>query len=169
MKNKMKTLLGVAVIGVLLSVAGTQPAVATALRTLVLTTLTATTGTITTLSGTTGSIASLTASTLFRGPVPTAQTIGAGGTIAADACGGIKQITSASDVTTDTTNTFTAPSTAGTCDMLILNVGVHQVLLDANTLFPLPGGIASLRLDSGGSVRVWSNGTTWYHGNATEY
>jgi hypothetical protein len=179
--NKLKKMvLGAAGLGVLLAVtAPFFPAQATAVRTLVLTTITATTGTITTLTSTSGtvttlgsttaSISSATVSTAFRGPAPAAQTLAAGGTIAADACGGVKAISSASNVTTDTTNTIAAPSTVGYCKMLVINTGSFQIALDANTLFPLAGSAASLKLDSGGSVWVWSNGSAWYHGAFTEY
>lgn len=104
------------------------------------------------------------------GPTTATQTIAAGGTIAADACGGIKRITSASDVTTDTTNSIAAPAAANTgCELQIVNVGAHQILLDYNTAFPTNTGAASMRLDAGGSVKVISDGTNWWHGAWTEF
>jgi len=104
-------------------------------------------------------------------PVPATQTVAASFTITADACGGIKRVTSASDVTSDTTNTFTAPAASNKgCKMFVKNVGVHQVILDFNTLFAGgAGGAASLRLDTGGSVIVWSDGAAWHFGPWTEY
>lgn len=106
----------------------------------------------------------------IRTPAPTTQALAAGFTITADACGGVKRVSATADVTSDTTNTFTAAATAGECKMLIINVaGSHEILLDGNTEFPLAGGAASLRLAAGGSIWVWSNGTQWYHGPYTEY
>lgn len=106
----------------------------------------------------------------LRGPTPTVQALAAGFTIAADACGGVKLVSATAVVTSDTTNTFTAAATAGKCDMLVVNSSTsHEILLDNNTEFPLAGGAASLRLAAGGSIRVWSDGTQWYHGAYTEY
>lgn len=102
-------------------------------------------------------------------PAPAVQALAASFTITADACGGIKLVSATATVTSDTTNTFTAAATAGSCQMLVINTGTNEILLDANTEFPLPGSVASLRLASGGSVLVYSNGTTWYHGVYTEY
>jgi len=48
-----------------------------------------------------------------RTPAAT-QTIAAGGIIAADSCGATKRITAAGAVTTDTTNSLTAPAAANT-------------------------------------------------------
>ena len=109
--------------------------------------------------------------TKLLAPIPATQTVAAGFTVTADACGGLKRITSASDVTSDTTDTFTAPAAANTgCRMLIKNVGVHQTLLDFNTKFPVgAGAAASLLLDKGGAVSVVSDGTSWHFGAWTEY
>lgn len=97
------------------------------------------------------------------------ETIAAGGTITANACGGLKRINAASDVTTDTTNTLTAPSTAGRCRMLIVNVSATQTIyLDSNSLFGVTSA-ASLPIGPKGSVLVWSDGTVWWHSAWTEY
>lgn len=71
---------------------------------------------------------------------PAAETIGAGGTITADACGGTKRVTSTAARTTSTSNTFTAPSAllAG-CEMLLVNVGAFAITLDNNANFMTPG------------------------------
>lgn len=81
----------------------------------------------------------------LRVALPSAQAIGATGTITADACGGIKRITSVGNVTTDTTNTFTAPGAANAgCLMRVCNVdSADTITLDDNALFlTLSGDIA---------------------------
>lgn len=96
------------------------------------------------------------------GFMPAAQTIAAGNVITADACGMLKQITSAGAVTTDTTNTFTAPSAANTgCIMTLVNVGSQNITLDNNALFKSAGG-ADVVMTGNDSVVVASNGTLWY-------
>lgn len=101
--------------------------------------------------------------------VPSTETIAAAATITANACGGLKRITSADDVTTGTTNTFTAPSSSNTgCRMLVVNVGTKTIYLDANTLFPVTSA-ASLPIGPNGSVEVWSDGTYWRHSDHTEW
>lgn len=102
--------------------------------------------------------------------VPASEVIGAGGTITADACGGLKRISATADRTTDTTNTFTAPSAANKgCKMLVVNVSATQTIyLDSNTLFPVTSA-ASLAIGPKGSVWVVSDGTTWHHSAWTEY
>lgn len=106
----------------------------------------------------------------FLGLTTATQVIGAGGTIAADACGGIKRISAATDVTTDTTNTIAAPSASNTgCEMLIVNVSATQTIyLDSNTIFPVTSA-ASLAIGPKGSIKVFSDGTNWWHGAWTEY
>jgi hypothetical protein len=99
--------------------------------------------------------------------VPSTQTVSGGFTITADACGGLKRVTGTG--TSDTTNTFTAPSAANKgCRMLVVNVGATDIVLDANTLFPVTSA-ASLTLATNGSIEVWSDGTYWRHGYWTEY
>lgn len=75
------------------------------------------------------------------GPVLATQVIAATNTIAADACGGIKRISSATAVTTNTTNTFTAPAAANTgCIMQVCNVNAADAItLDDNALFNASG------------------------------
>lgn len=102
--------------------------------------------------------------------VPATQVIGAGGTIAADACGGLKRISATADRTTDTTNTFTAPAAGNVgCKMLVVNVdSVDTIYLDANTAFPVTTA-ASIALGPKGSITVVSDGTYWHHSSWTEY
>ena len=97
---------------------------------------------------------------MIRAIVPSSQTIAAGNTIAADACGSIKQITASGGVTTDTTNTFTAPAAGNSgCCMDVINVGAQTITLDENANFVSAGDVA---LGAGDTARVCSNGTTWY-------
>lgn len=104
----------------------------------------------------------LTVNGKILGPVPTAQTIGAGGTITADACGGIKKISSAGSVTTDTTNTFTAPAAANTgCVMHLVNSGSNNIVLDNNALFVSAGG-ADVTVTANDTLLVGSDGSKWY-------
>jgi hypothetical protein len=91
--------------------------------------------------------------------LPTSETIAGGGTITADACGGNKRITSASAVTTNTTDTFTAPSAnnAG-CMMQVCNANATDAItLDKNANTLLVGG-ADVVLAAGCCVDVVSTG-----------
>ncbi len=100
---------------------------------------------------------------------PSAQTIAATNTITADACGGVKQITAAGAVTTNTTNTFTAPATANAgCCMDVINVGANAITLDNNANF-VSAGAADVVLGAGDTVRVCSTGDSgkWYQIGAT--
>lgn len=178
MKNLKAKYLGAAVLGVLLAGAFATDVVARSTgwlygRTLRVASTEGRDGTVTNTLGD-GDVyvqGDLEVGTKILGPVPATQTVAATFTIAADACGGIKRVTSASDVTSDTTDTFTAPAVGNKgCKMLVKNVGVHQILLDFNTKFPVgAGGAASMRLDTGGSVLVESDGTSWHFGPWTEY
>jgi len=97
----------------------------------------------------------------FQVVSPAAQTISAGNTIAADACGTVKKISAASAVTTATDNTFTAPAAANTdCIMDVLNVGQFTITLDQNANFETISA-ADIVLQSSASVRVVSDGTDW--------
>lgn len=174
MKMKKSSVLGLAAAGVLLA-ALAVPAFATRLGTLVVTVLTATTSTITTLTATsltatTATVATMTNSTAQYTVVPATQTLTAGFTITADACGGLKRINGVGDLTSDTSNTLTAPSSSNAgCRMLIVNVdSVDTFYLDSNSLFGVTSA-ASLPIGPKGSISVWSDGTVWWHGAWTEY
>lgn len=97
-------------------------------------------------------------------PIPTSQTIAGGDTVTADACGGVKRISSAGAVTTSTTNTFTAPaaSNAG-CVMSVCNVGANNITLDNNANFKSPGG-ADVVMTADDCILVGSTGASgvWY-------
>ena len=102
-----------------------------------------------------------------RALLPATQTIAAGNTITANALGGIKRITAAGPVTTDTTNTFTAPSTANAGGfMLVVNVGAQAITLDFNALF-VSAGAADVVLGAGDTVLVACDGSKWYQISAT--
>lgn len=94
--------------------------------------------------------------------MPATQVIASGGTIAADACGGLKRISSASAVTTDTTNTFTAPAAGNAgCLMLVCNMNASDAItLDVNALTKLVGG-ANVALAASACLAVGQDGTTW--------
>lgn len=135
------------------------------------------TGTGVAVFGTTPTIgtAILTAPTItlgnLNGAVPATQVIGAGGTIAADACGGIKRISSATAVTTDTTNTFTAPAAANAgCVLNVCNENASDAItLDNNALFQsaAAGNVVVGALDC---VQVVSSGGSgkWYQISALQ-
>lgn len=93
---------------------------------------------------------------------PAAQTIAAGNTITADACGTIKAVSSAGAVTTSTTDTFTAPSATNSgCQMDLCNVGANNITLDNNANFKSIGG-ADIVLTPDDCTQVASDGTDWY-------
>ncbi len=97
---------------------------------------------------------------------PSAETIAAGATVTANACGGLKKVTSTAARVTDTTNTFTASSTSyDGCCMDVMNTGTFTITLDQNAKFKTSGG-ADVSLVAGGIVRVCSNGTNWYQTTA---
>jgi len=99
----------------------------------------------------------------FQVVSPVAQTIGSGGTIAADACGGVKRITAIGTYTTDTTDSFTAPAAANKdCYMNVINVSTNTITIDDNAHFFATG--ANIALGAGDTVRVVSSGAAgaWY-------
>lgn len=118
-------------------------------------------GTFTATGGAT-SVSSITVNTGLLVPVPDAQTIAAGNTIASDACGGIKRITAAGAVTTDTTDTFTAPSAANTgCIMHLVNTGAQNITLDNNALFVSAAG-GDVVVTANDALIVACDGSKWY-------
>jgi hypothetical protein len=95
-----------------------------------------------------------------------AQTIAATNTIAADACGGIKQITASGAVTTNTTDTFTAPAAGNSgCVLHVCNVGAQNITLDNNAKF-YSAGAADVVMTPNDCVVVANNGTAWYQVSA---
>lgn len=94
--------------------------------------------------------------------VPATETIASGGTITANGCGGMKRISAATSVTTDTTLTFTTPSSSNSgCIMDIVNVSTLTITLDTNALF-VSSGAANVALTGNDAVRVGTDGNVWY-------
>lgn len=99
--------------------------------------------------------------------VPDSETIASGGTITANACGGIKRIDSGSAVTTDTTNTFTAPAEENRgCVMYVCNTNASDAItLDDNAnaeLSGIAGGTpGNTALGAADCVTVGSDGSVW--------
>lgn len=93
------------------------------------------------------------------------QSIGAGGTVSANACGGVKDITSAGDVTTSLSNTFSTPGANNDgCIMHVCNRGSFNITLDSNGNFVSDADIV---LTPNDCVDVESNGTTWIENAAS--
>ena len=98
----------------------------------------------------------------FSVPHPAAETVTAGMTITADACGGVKRITAPTARTTDTTNTFSASTGVITgCVMDVINVSTVSITLDTNLQNNLAGA-ADVVLGASDTVRMYSSGTAWY-------
>lgn len=95
------------------------------------------------------------------GPQPATQTVAAGDTVVANACGGIKRVSAAGAVTTSTTDTFSTPaaSNAG-CAMTVCNVGTNTITLDNNANFKSIGG-ADIVLTADDCTQVESDGVVW--------
>lgn len=101
---------------------------------------------------------------------PATQTIAATDTITADACGTIKPVDSAGAVTTNTTNTFTAPAAANSgCIMHICNVGAQDITLDNNANFK-SAAAGDITLTASDCVTVGSTGAggAWFQLTAVE-
>ena len=81
------------------------------------------------------------------------QTVTAGGTITADACGGVKRLTAASAVTTNLLTTITTASAANAgCRMTVCNLGVtHPITLDANDTYITRDGLNTVLRPLGSS------------------
>ena len=80
---------------------------------------------------------------LFHTAIATATLSDAGTISLAGACNGLVRLSVLGDVTTNTTNTFTAPTAANTgCVYYILNTGGGTITLDDNALFNVPANVA---------------------------
>ncbi len=101
---------------------------------------------------------------LVVSPPPT-QTLANGDTITADACGTIKKISITGATITDTTNTFTTPSSAndGCCmDIILVDTAPGLILtLDANPNFKTNGGTNQM-MDVNDALRVCSTGVAGF-------
>jgi hypothetical protein len=97
---------------------------------------------------------------------PSTETIAAGATITADACGSVKNVTASAPVTTSTTNTFSAPETGSAgCVMTVCNQGTNTITLDSNANFP-GSGAANVALTADDCVVVAQTGTRWMQASA---
>ncbi len=97
----------------------------------------------------------------MRATPVSAQTIAAGDTITANACGTVKRINAAGTVTT-AVGAFTAPAAANAgCCMDVINTGASAITLIANPAFKTIGG-ANQTLSEYDAMRVCSDGANWY-------
>lgn len=97
---------------------------------------------------------------LIKVPVST-QTVTAGGTISvANACGGLLRLSSTQSVTTNTTDTFDAPTTANLgCVLYVVNVGPGgTITLDDNAHFDVPNNVV---LGTNDGAIVVQGSTSW--------
>ena len=93
------------------------------------------------------------------GPTPDGETLLAGATIKADACGSIKRVGSASPITTSTSNTFATPAAANKgCVMAVCNTATNAITLDANAFFATLTGDDVVLEDTDDCVVVASDG-----------
>ena len=118
----------------------------------------------TVFSATSGGIvvASMTAIGVF-GPVNGPEVIAAAAVITADSCSGLKRLSTGGAVTTNTTNTFTAPAAAnrGCCMKLFLDPGAGgNLVLDANANFNTLAG-TDVTMTTCDMVEVCSDGVDW--------
>jgi hypothetical protein len=102
-----------------------------------------------------------TSATGIYDPMPGVQTLAAGDTVVADACGGMKRITAAGAVATSTVSTFTPPAASNAaCRMNVCNVGANTITLDNNAQFKSIGG-ADIVLTADDCTSVESDGVVW--------
>ena len=85
----------------------------------------------------------------------------------AGACGGILRLTATADVTTSTTDTFTAPGAANAgCVIAVVNSGGDgQISLDDNANFDTGAGYptaGAIKLGTSDSILIGSLGTRWF-------
>lgn len=108
-------------------------------------------------------VASVTASGSIIKTMPATETIGAAATITANACGGVKRLTATAARTTNTTDTFTAPSAAlAGCVMDVVNLAPgFAITLDNNANFQ-SAGAADVVLGSSDTVRVGCTGASGF-------
>lgn len=95
-----------------------------------------------------------------------AQSLSENFTITADSCGSLKLVTSTGAFTSNTTNTFTAPSASlAGCTMELVNVGDFNILLDSNALF-FSSSPVSYVLGASDTIRVVTDGNFWFQSAA---
>ena len=101
---------------------------------------------------------------LFKVMVATVTMTAAATIDISGACGGILRLTSNTEFTSSTTNTFTAPSTANAgCQVDIINVGNAPILLDTNANFPMIGfpSVGNITLDTNDVITILQVGSKW--------
>lgn len=100
--------------------------------------------------------------------IPAPQTVAAAFQINADACGGIKQITSAGVVTSSTTTPLPAAAAANSgCMMDIVNVGPASITVKLVAGSYNWNGAADVVLGSSDTFTVGSNGSQWFEFGTT--
>jgi len=105
----------------------------------------------------------------YVGQFPASEVIASGGVITANVCGGVKLVhtNGTAAVTTDTTNTMTAPTTAvAGCCLDIINDGTGAITLDNNALF-FSASAGNVALGVGDTIRVCTDGAAWYQVGGT--
>src|SRR5439155_1650804 len=97
----------------------------------------------------------------LRAALAAAEAITAGATITADQCAGTKLLSSASAVTTSTSNSLTAPAAGNAnCHMTMCNTNASDAItIDKNANILLTGG-ADLVLGAGCCIDVVSTGAS---------
>lgn len=117
-----------------------------------------------------GSAPAVTAGKIIASP-PDAQALASADTITANGCGTLKRISGTPiALTTNTTNTFTAPAaTNAGCIMTVVNLGPAQITLDNNANFKSAGG-ADVVMTTSDVLIVASSGNSgfWYQVTALE-
>ena len=87
-------------------------------------------------------------------PYPATETIVADAIVTANACGGVKRVTAATNVTTSTLNTFTSTATVTSpCPMIVVNVGPATITFDNNSTF-ISSNTANVVLTSSNTFKV---------------
>lgn len=97
---------------------------------------------------------------------PAAQTVTSLATISANACGGVKRIQATGDFWANTTNPFTAPSSASGnsnagCAMNVINVSSHTITVSTSSVVVLNSSTAIV-MGQYDTIRVASDGAQWY-------
>lgn len=116
------------------------------------------------VSGATTFAGAISGMTSILGPVPTTQVMTTGGTITADACGGLKRITSTAAVALGTNNNLltAASSTYKGCIMSIMNVGTYFITVGSSNGQLYTNGNASALIGTYSNFQVVSDGSAWY-------
>lgn len=102
------------------------------------------------------------------GAAPSAQTLAAAFQINADACGGVKLISSAGVVTSSTTTPLPAAAAGNAgCAMDVVNVGASPITIKLVAGSYNWAGAADVVLGSSDTFRIVSSGSQWYQVGGT--